>query len=71
MRVATRGPTPGGDPRWIDITALVQRYAVPPAAVWVMPLGITAEQVGAGFGELADAAISAGYNVSHRLHVLA
>lgn len=44
---------------------------VPAGRVWLMPEGITDEQVNSRWREVAEAAAAAGVNATHRLHVLA
>ena len=39
--------------------------------VWIMPEGVTVAAITSGLGQLADAAVAAGFNVTTRLHVLA
>ena len=56
----------------VDATAaLADEHHVPPAQVWVMPEGRTAEAITAGLAAIADRAVGYGFNVSGRLHVQA
>lgn len=51
-----------------EIAALERRLGLAP--VWVMPEGTTAEAVLSGMSWLAEEAVTRGWNVSTRLHVL-
>lgn len=46
-------------------------WGVPPHLVWIMPEGTTPAALGAHLAEIADPAVTAGFNVTTRLHVLA
>lgn len=52
----------------IDVTTLLD---LDPADVWVMPEGRTTDELASRFGFVFDVAIRHGWNLSHRLHVLA
>jgi 7-carboxy-7-deazaguanine synthase len=54
----------------VDLVAhLAEEHRLPAESVWIMPEGITAEDVNAHGAAIADAAIAAGFNVTTRLHV--
>lgn len=55
----------------VEVQELVQAYDLPSDAVWVMPMGTTATVLGQRIGQLADAAVAAGFNMTTRLHVIA
>ncbi|MET7720659.1 7-carboxy-7-deazaguanine synthase QueE [Streptomyces mirabilis] len=52
-----------------EVQAFTAAHGIPPRLVWVMPEGIDTATLSARLGELADPAIAAGFNLSHRLHV--
>ena len=52
-----------------EVIEVTHRLGIPPASVWVMPEGTTVGQVSARLPALADAAITAGFNLTTRLHV--
>lgn len=54
-----------------EVQAMVVEYAIPPRAVWIMPLGAGRQEHLANLEALADLAIDAGFNLTTRLHVLA
>ncbi|MFC8465983.1 7-carboxy-7-deazaguanine synthase QueE [Streptomyces sp. NPDC057250] len=52
-----------------EVAAFAQTHALDPSRVWVMPEGTDTTTLGARLAEIADPAIAAGFNVTHRLHV--
>jgi len=53
-----------------EIEAMIDIANIPAAAVWVMPLGATADDQLASMRLLADPVISKGWNLSPRIHTL-
>lgn len=54
-----------------EVVRLVERYGIKSRNVYVMPEGITADQIVRLSPMVADIAVRHGYNMSTRLHVLA
>lgn len=52
------------------VDALVDRFDIPPYAVWVMPEGTTPDAVLHHHRQLADAVLARGYSTTTRLHTL-
>ncbi|WP_411092296.1 7-carboxy-7-deazaguanine synthase QueE [Streptomyces sp. 049-1] len=52
-----------------EVQAFTAAHGIPPHLVWVMPEGTDTATLSARWGEIADPAITAGFNLSHRLHV--
>lgn len=52
-----------------EVQAFTAAHALDPARVWIMPEGTDTATITRRLGELADPAIAAGFNLSHRLHV--
>lgn len=52
-----------------EVQAFTAAHALDPSRVWIMPEGTDNATVSTRLGELADPAIAAGFNLSHRLHV--
>lgn len=55
----------------IHAADIAEQYAIPSGAVWIMPLGTTADDVVRRTGEIADTVVRYRFNLSTRLHVLA
>ncbi|MDQ0376508.1 7-carboxy-7-deazaguanine synthase QueE [Amycolatopsis thermophila] len=53
-----------------EIAAVVDEHQVPAGAVWVMPEGVTPEQVLTTHRALVDGVIARGWNTTSRLHTL-
>ena len=53
-----------------EIRRIVREYDVPHEAVWVMPEGVDSAALAARAALLADEVLSAGFNLTTRLHVL-
>jgi organic radical activating enzyme len=53
-----------------EVAAITSRAAIPDSLVWVMPEGTTTATVLDRARDVAEAAITRGYNVTTRLHVL-
>ena len=53
-----------------EIAMLVNRFEIPPSAVWVMPEGTDADRVLTVARTLADPVIDRGWNLTLRDHVL-
>ena len=54
-----------------QVDRLVAEVGIAPGAVWLMPLGREPGELEWHLGDLADAAVARGYNLTTRLHVLA
>lgn len=54
-----------------DAVDLARTIGWPPGQVWVMPEGMTAQELNGRWHTIAEAAAHAGINATHRLHVLA
>ncbi|MGX1301358.1 7-carboxy-7-deazaguanine synthase [Streptomyces albogriseolus] len=52
-----------------EVQAFTAAHGIPPHLVWVMPEGTDTATLSTRWGEIADPAIAAGFNLSHRLHV--
>ncbi|MFD5570451.1 7-carboxy-7-deazaguanine synthase QueE [Streptomyces cadmiisoli] len=52
-----------------EVQAFTAAHAIPPHLVWVMPEGTDTATLSACLAEVADPAITAGFNVTNRLHV--
>ncbi|MER7835352.1 7-carboxy-7-deazaguanine synthase QueE [Streptomyces sp. NPDC096040] len=52
-----------------EVQVFTAAHALDPARVWIMPEGTDTATITRRLGELADPAIAAGFNLSHRLHV--
>jgi organic radical activating enzyme len=53
-----------------EILGIVDPAGIPHREVWVMPEGATPDRLDRDLAPLAEAAIGAGFNFTHRLHVL-
>ena len=51
-----------------EVAELVETFGL--ASVWIMPIGRTADDVTQHMGELADAVVERGWNLTTRLHTL-
>lgn len=51
-----------------EVAELVTTFGL--TSVWIMPIGRTADDVTNGMGELADAVVTRGWNLTTRLHTL-
>ncbi len=54
-----------------EVESLVEFYRLDRQKVWLMPEGTTSPQMAASAGRVADLAVSAGFNFTSRLQVLA
>lgn len=52
-----------------QVAAYTTAWDVPPARVWIMPEGTTTSALHDHLAAIADPAITAGFNITHRLHV--
>jgi len=52
-----------------EVDNIVGEYGLDPSAVWVMPEGRTVTELDRHLGNVADRAVTTGYNLTGRLHV--
>lgn len=58
------------DPADVDeVNALQERYAIPPARIWLMPEGRDSATIRGRMAWLADTCARLGYNLTDRLHI--
>lgn len=54
----------------IEVSSIVRTWGIPDASIWVMPEGVTGDQVLARARLLADPVLNLGWNLTVRMHTL-